>query len=375
MSLSKSTLSSGKISQLESVKVRAYILALWLNDFKRQNPKQKEADSSLAQDISALQHAIAEAFNVDLSSKFLYSDFNKIKAYTRYELSQFASLNLSQWMLDLAIFNFELIPKEERYPDSTQYMNSCRAAGVPIPPPWGSTDWEYQGDLQNEFIDGRDIARVWAWRSDAPEGTCIALPRENSANGYAFAFGIICQGAQTENACFWDRSRTTPSQLTGHLPIDHFVGADELTFGGVCTNCHVGENAFVIHPDTPLDVARAGFNIEADWYTPLVQDDWPGNPPPANLQADTSWEGFNLFGENPTFPGSSCTSCHELPQTNSDALRSNYCNAVLQPASERTMPPESFDPNEHPAGWVGWFGNNGSDYRVHIEQLENWCNQ
>src|SRR5678816_3299079 len=75
--------------------------------------------------------------------------------------------------------------------------------------------------------------------------------------------GIICMGtgianasgATVASACFWDNQKDKQGVLvprTGEFPINtNFAAGNELEggSGGICTACHAGENAFIIHPE------------------------------------------------------------------------------------------------------------------------------
>src|SRR5216683_5972296 len=77
------------------------------------------------------------------------------------------------------------------------YIDECRAAGVPIPPDWGSPQWQSQGGLTTNFLGGN--AEVFTFQNSSPRGFCFALPR--SAGNIIEALGIICQGNDTSKAC------------------------------------------------------------------------------------------------------------------------------------------------------------------------------
>jgi len=134
---------------------------------------------------------------------------------------------------------------------STDYMKECKAGGVPVPPDFAlsGTDWTKQGELTiNMLSPGRD-ADVYTWASPDVEGGCIALPRYE-ANGDPDLAGILCQGAETGNACIWDsylkgsNAKIDFAQET--LVISEIKDATELTN---CPYCHIGNNAFLIAPD------------------------------------------------------------------------------------------------------------------------------
>ncbi|HEU5134950.1 MAG TPA: VCBS repeat-containing protein [Steroidobacteraceae bacterium] len=217
------------------------------------------------------------------------------------------------------------------------YVEACRLKGVPIPPDWGGGQWMARGVLQTKFISQSQVAEVFTFESSSPRGICFALPRStgNSIN----LLGIICQGNDTGNACFWDNQVNDVNVAIPRgtfKPLSQFAGGAELFGGGggVCTSCHVGENAFVIHPGTPLDLGSSVL-MPARWHRPLVHPQWPANPGPENFLAQVAL---------PNGAGS-CLSCHtrdfggRLPQVSTEL--SMYCSTILGQAMTRTMPPGS----------------------------------
>jgi len=210
------------------------------------------------------------------------------------------------------------------------YRDQCAAAGVPIPPDWGASGWVSRGELTEEFISTELEAEVFTWESASPAGMCIALPRWN-ADGRARFLGIICLSERWSKACFWDNQSGGEQFFPARdetRPLSDFGGGADLTNvdAGKCTACHAGRNPFVIHPGTALGLPNlAGLPLEPDdWYEPIVRPDWPQNP-------------------GPLATSGACSSCHRdggsggaFPQINRE-LR-GYCNNVLGPAIERTMP-------------------------------------
>lgn len=237
------------------------------------------------------------------------------------------------------------------------YIDECREAEVPIPPDWGSNQWQNRGILGNEFISTDLDAEVYTYSNAA--GVCIALPR--SSGNTITLLGIICQGKSTGNACFWDNQQNRVGfdiPKGSNVRLTDFAGGADLLggTGGVCTQCHAGENVYIIHPNTAL--GKPELNdlelIPDRWHTPLVADEWPQNPGPTNVLDNVSSAG-------------ECTSCHtregqggRFPDL-STAL-SGYCAAVLRPAvglqagTTATMP-------------------NGASYQAHIDALLVACNR
>ena len=203
-----------------------------------------------------------------------------------------------------------------------QYIERCRSVGVPIPPAWGAAGWIPNGILEEPFVQVGLEASVYLYHSSTPQGLCMALPRSEGSN--IRFLGIICQGKKTGNACFWDNENVNEGDL---VPLDAFSPGSDPTIED-CTDCHLGKNAFIIHPNTPLDL---GSQLNSDhWYRPLGHESWPPNPGPTQVLHRTTLSGGDK----------SCLSCHTsdpLPQLSSET--SKYCRNVLQRAMDRTMPP------------------------------------
>lgn len=143
------------------------------------------------------------------------------------------------------------------------YMESCRAKDVPIPPDWkqSSSEWESHGNLKTILltpnnldqapVDHTSFASVWSYAPSQGRGACIALGRSGGS------FQIICQSATTGYACFWgndptsSRTRWTPE--TTEAPIASLRDPVQGFAPGTvpCTECHRGNNAFLYAPDDP----------------------------------------------------------------------------------------------------------------------------
>jgi hypothetical protein len=236
----------------------------------------------------------------------------------------------------------------------TAYIDECRAAGVPTPPDWGYPQWQSRGGLTTNFLGGN--AEVFTFESASPRGFCFALPR--SSRDMIEALGIICQGNDTSKVCFWDNQqnkRQSPLAKNETRALTEFAGGADLENGccGVCSDCHAGENAFIIHPGTPLDRGSAiRPNI---WHEPLVVPRWPLNPGPTDL--------LDSIAVDPVVD-KSCLGCHyqsfagRCPEVSREL--GGYCNAVLKNALTMTMPS----------------GNSGDQaYSKHIDALLNGCNR
>ena len=221
------------------------------------------------------------------------------------------------------------------------YLAECATAGVPTPPDWGSAQWTNNGELTNEFISGGLTARVFFRKSTSPEGVCYALPRDDGSD--IALLGIICMGKQSSNVCFWDNQQNDNQfdiPLGDSVPISSFAGGADLLggSGGICTTCHAGENPYVIHPGSPLDLSAIPVTTMPDnWYDPLVHPNWPQNAGP-----------LTIFDATPPGPNQ-CTSCHvkgiagRFPKVSSaiNVGGNSWCQAVLERALTLTMPPGS----------------------------------
>lgn len=238
-----------------------------------------------------------------------------------------------------------------------EYIRSCAAAGVPIPPPVFSAGWNNRGAIVKPFISQSWTAEVMHYQSSKPEGACLALPRYPAGSDRARLFGLICIGKQSRNACFWDNPNGTFFQKNVPVAIDEFVGGIDLVANGQgeCTDCHAGEDPYVIHPDDPPFVGITSDIMPSGWYRPLVFAGWSQNPGPTNvLDAEASTQR--------------CDACHRagsagrFPDASSTILP-GWCGTVFGTAigggSTNTMPPAGLGPQ--------------SDYANHIQAIKNLC--
>lgn len=240
------------------------------------------------------------------------------------------------------------------------YRTECLANGVPVPPDFGpGSAWVSQGFIPRNrlFIEGNKGAQVLTYQSTSPEGMCIALPRftnpddGNDANDQVRLDGVICIGKTTSKVCFWDNEKNgVPYYFTrgDTVPISNFGGGTELigSFAGVCSDCHAGENPYIIHPGSSTilgGLSGAGLPTFADnWHNPIVRSGdtltWPENPGPMNSP-------------------SSCVSCHgtatargfagRLPHLSTAML--GYCGIIRTAVGALPLPPStSAAPNPPP---------------------------
>jgi hypothetical protein len=266
------------------------------------------------------------------------------------------------------------------------YINECMAAGVPIPPtinvmdPAGLAGWKSQGfiPIPEQFIgqeSGPSPAEVRTYQSTSPAGMCYALPRYTDTTKTTVGLdGVICL-SQTSKACFWDnqmsRSRfffPAGTQIPIGVPnttIDpmgrYQAGGFELLggSGGVCTDCHAGENPYITHPKSDLGggvlweslrLVQGLPTFSPNRYDPLVAAAWPQN---------------QLSQAAPTVPAA-CDSCHfkgdagRFPHLSNELT--GYCGTILTKAFLQTMPPPP------PAG------NPGTQSTVAAAFRDAWCN-
>jgi hypothetical protein len=239
------------------------------------------------------------------------------------------------------------------------YITACRQAGVPIPPDWGSNKWQSRGPLTIDFLGSTPTAELFSFESESPRGVCFALPR-SSGNSIPL-LGIICLGTDTSKSCFWDNDHRPGSTMIHKgdtVRLSDFLGGADLNLpgqigtGGKCTDCHAGENPYIVHPGQPMDLGNK--IIPKNWHEPLVHPSWPQNSGPTNVL-----KGIALnSGEG------SCLACHtkppgrRFPEVSTEVP--GYCGVILPSAFSQTMPP----------------GDIGSPkYNKHFNALQAACKQ
>jgi hypothetical protein len=135
----------------------------------------------------------------------------------------------------------------------TAYMGDCDRGGVPVPPDFATAGslWTHQGNLITNMADPGGAAQVWTWAHSGRRGACVALPRGTGAGNDVA--GIICQGAASGNACFWDNlDRATGDRIPwagATLVIKELQDGTMLAQN--CTGCHRGNNVYLLAPDDP----------------------------------------------------------------------------------------------------------------------------
>jgi hypothetical protein len=244
------------------------------------------------------------------------------------------------------------------------YCQECLEAGVPVPPNMFGPEWIRLGAFDNEFISGSNQAELMIYVSNEPEGFCLALPRYSvsgtTVGDDALLFGVICLGTRTSKACFFDNPNGTFFRRDQQIDFrTNFLGGNDLILNaqGTCTDCHAGENPYVIHPEKqPFEdiYNHVASTLPARWHDPIVPGTWPQNPGPTNILL-----GINSSGQ--------CSGCHMQGSAGRFPDLSfplpGYCNSVLSKAvrpvaSGGTMPP---------------FGMNRSQFQAHIDALTAFC--
>ncbi len=233
------------------------------------------------------------------------------------------------------------------------YIDECRANQVPIPPsinqmdPAGTAGWKIEGLIPQtqQFIEFTP-AQLRSFR--APNGVCIALPRFTDATmSTVFLDGVICQSNVTSKVCFWDNQRANPPGggfgqgfsfgATTIVPIGvpatpgglYQGGGKEIEFGtgAVCTDCHAGENPYIVHPNATIRTGYTFGNLSTDLplfgpgrYDPIVGASWP----------------MNALSHSPALTPATCTGCHaqggngRLPHLSNQLP--GYCGTILRGA-------------------------------------------
>src|SRR5258706_3566096 len=254
------------------------------------------ASTQLMQQYGGKVRALRQAMNFKIPAQAVLGETEKLEPYIpspqvvqRLASPQLRLLNLN---LNLKASPGRALVLSATVNSGQPYINECSGAGVPIPPtinvvdPNGTAGWRSEGFIPTatQFIVGTP-AELRSFKSSAPEGMCFALPRYTDATKSTVALdGVICTGKQSSKVCFWDNQMSgvgfnfpagtqipigVPSSPAGQYQ----DGVKELEFGsgGVCTNCHAGENPYIIHPKANL----------APTGTPLLWESL--SQPPRNL--------------------------------------------------------------------------------------------
>lgn len=165
------------------------------------------------------------------------------------------------------------------------YRDECLANGVPIPLNIGDPAWISRGQIPQPelFIAVGLKAEVLTYQSTSPPGMCVALPRFDNADNVQLD-GVICLGQTNSKACFWDNQKNGTAftfQRGTSRPFSDRGGGIEITrnaIGGTCTDCHAGENPYIIH-DNVLGSLRGNLGsllslglptFASSWHYPIV---------------------------------------------------------------------------------------------------------
>lgn len=254
------------------------------------------------------------------------------------------------------------------------YQKQCTKAGVPVPPAWGSAGWKAGKQVTAPFIITDKKAQVFHWTGTRPAGVCLALPRFTAGNNSTSTLGIICMGEKTvgegaarrNSACFWDWEGPGATTVTGaEVALTEFAAGPGLNenVGGPCSDCHAGNNAYIVHPE---DQAFEDVNLpnlaSTGWYLPLVKNTWPQNPFPTNTEAALGAIVLNA-GEG------DCTSCHRLPEMPKplNAGDNTYCLILGTAVRGKDLGGGNMIPKTMPPS------TEADDYSKHINKLNDLC--
>lgn len=239
------------------------------------------------------------------------------------------------------------------------YRSSCSKQGVPVPARVMSSDWTNRGTFDREFISEGSVAELWLFESSDPPGVCLALPRYVVKDGEVTndigLLGVICLGTQSNKACFFDNPRGKLFRRGDQPSLSEFVGGADLVANGqgTCTDCHAGENPYIVHPEKAPFAGLTDTLRPQGWHDPLVVANWPQNPGPTNLlDAVPSTQ--------------SCAGCHtqsfagRFPEVSNQL--GGYCFIV---ATATGAPPKRTMP-------MG--GGNIANFQPHIAALTQACN-
>lgn len=213
------------------------------------------------------------------------------------------------------------------------YLESCGAKGVPIPPDWkpSSSEWERHGNLHTILLtpntldqvqaDQTTFASVWSYAPPQGRGACVALGRNGGV------FQIICQSATTGHACFWSNDPHSPNTSwnpeTAEVPIASLRDPVQGFAPGTvpCTECHRGNNAFLYAPDDPTwatvlrpDRARQTFTTRVEQSSHKGQLTFGATTTTYPRFIPVGGKSVALNNPLPTATGCS-GSCHELHDT------------------------------------------------------------
>lgn len=247
------------------------------------------------------------------------------------------------------------------------YRDLCKSMDVPVPDRvvdlgagWGVFD---SARVSNPFILGPLQPEVW-FLKESDGGVCVALPRMVGDSHVAQSFNMICM-AKSGETCFFshqyehgdDEEKDAPDiPGSNGLPIEQFEGGVDLVgrSAGACTDCHIGENPFIIHPSDPAMISLGSLR-PSSWPVPIVPSAFPGNPPPIEQLVPLANSG-----------GGDCNQCHvhfgpggRLPLVSDK--HPGYCESVLMPAIMDDTGPTATPPTM-PPGSIATTSTNQTDW-------------
>lgn len=252
------------------------------------------------------------------------------------------------------------------------YRQDCRDGGVPVPSNLFNSDWENLGLLENQSGFSEADSELQIYLSNEPKGFCLSLTRIAPDDDTPDHLDLICFGIESNNACFFES--IDDRFVYGDKPkISDLAGGDNIGYG-FCNRCHVGENAFIVHPQDPAFAQAAlrksetfgtPFNLNGSgWYTPIAVPSWPPNPPPVNNMDQ-------IEGER------KCSTCHtpdyggrfaDLTLASDSGYFLDYCENVFRRTIGENIN-NSFQ-QTMPMGDVP----NDALYLSQINFLKNMCN-
>ena len=257
------------------------------------------------------------------------------------------------------------------------YQQNCRDNGVPVPGALATdANWSAPINLDADkgkyfFAREKTILKMWTYRAQ-DKGFCISLLRQapNETDLPPF-IGTICTDKDLKHACFFDNETykddgsaelVTEAAMT---TTDYSKLVHPLDAVDKCNMCHIGGNAFIVHPAMVL-----GRTIKA-MYPPAT-----GSIPPnfefvpfgGTLRPWKNPPSLSVAGTGDGEDGA-CARCHTIP----NAIKNRDFCGILQNAAGRTMPP-TWDPRgEHPVHlWPddnGCFDDSLKDLKPYFESV------
>ncbi len=177
-------------------------------------------------------------------------------------------------------------------------------------------------------------------------------PRFAGNSNQFSAIGVICQRKNSGKTCFFDtngpKARTQGVYNIQRPGVRDFVGGTELAIS--CTSCHVGRNAFIVHPGfSPTQPGDpTGFGSLGDAanpmipflnsdmrYEPIHPATMPANPPPSNLTCGACHGPTAPFGAFPDLSRATANACDILLWTVGEG---DAASAKTMPLGNRPIP-------------------------------------